>query len=124
MSSDITLAAEENSELANKLASEFKKKGFFDELRRKLLKDFQDSDTNKDLHRKIEKIVDNQVKKDPTLLSRGRGRAAALLDGTVSRDTDIQDPILKYVHNKTVESNELSQSVEESLRRIMEDLPT
>lgn len=45
--------------------------------------------THDDLRESIQSTVDEEVRKDPSLLTRTRGKAAALIEGVFSRQTDL-----------------------------------
>lgn len=130
-----TMADEEDT--AEELVTLFKRKGIFDQLRRSLYKEFHDSVrrlllleksfSNQDVYslliNSIQRIVDEQANKDPTLLDRERKKAAALIEGTISRGHEPEyKSVGDYINSHTVDSAELREKVEQMVREVLKDL--
>lgn len=70
---------------AKSLSISYKRKGYFDEKRKAILKDFQSTKAHDELLSTIKKIVEEIVHKKPELLLKNKGQLAALIEGTISR---------------------------------------
>jgi hypothetical protein len=83
------------------------------------------------LRNDIQSIVDEQVNKDPQLLTRQRGKAAALIEGVLSRQNDkprrhkdelqVYKPVGEYIDSKTTGSDELRNHVETIIKQLVEE---
>ncbi|KAG5367923.1 hypothetical protein CJU90_0103 [Yarrowia sp. C11] len=72
---------------ARKLVEEFRRSGKFDEMRREALAKFKESDLHGDIRQQIQEIVDKEIESQPQVLSRGRGKSAALIEGAINRSS-------------------------------------
>ncbi|AOW02014.1 complex proteins associated with Set1p component shg1-domain-containing protein [Yarrowia lipolytica] len=72
---------------ARKLVEEFRRSGKFDEMRRDALAKFKQSDLHGDIRQQIQEIVDKEIESQPQVLSRGRGKSAALIEGAINRNS-------------------------------------
>ncbi|KAG5355721.1 hypothetical protein CJU89_5429 [Yarrowia sp. B02] len=72
---------------ARKLVEEFRRSGKFDEMRREALALFKESDLHGDIRQQIQEIVDKEIESQPQVLSRGRGKSAALIEGAINRNS-------------------------------------
>lgn len=70
---------------AKSLSISYKRKGYFDDKRKAILKEFQTTKAHDELISTIKKIVDEIVHKNPELLLKNKGQLAALIEGTISR---------------------------------------
>lgn len=71
----------------------------------------------------IERIVDEQANRDPSLLERDRSKAAALVEGTISRGSEpFHKSVAKYIDSHTVDSDELTEKVEAMVRELIDEL--
>lgn len=70
---------------AKSLSISYKRKGYFDDKRKAILKEFQTTKAHDELLSTIKKIVDEIVHKNPELLLKNKGQLAALIEGTISR---------------------------------------
>src|SRR5271170_2242768 len=82
--SEIPLNKEQRITIDN-LLYRFKKKGGYDNLRKKVWADYIASDAKSKLTRSIQEVAEIEIDKDPNLLSRERGKAATLIQGAVDR---------------------------------------
>lgn len=105
---------------SKELVSIYKKNGAFDRRRRNLLSNFKELQTHNNLILKLQKIVDNTVKTDPTLLVGNRGKGAALIQTTLIQqqqadsilgivDRDIQEKIIDLPEFRNLLRDELEE---------------
>ncbi|KAK9467117.1 hypothetical protein V1512DRAFT_270907 [Lipomyces arxii] len=96
-----------------------KRRGLFDSLRKSVFTDFKDSPTNKTLISAIESIVETDSSNAP---SQNRGKAAALLEGSVNRSKEFGD-VNKYIDERvSVSNDELRSKVEAMVKDIFAEL--
>ncbi|EER32595.1 predicted protein [Candida tropicalis MYA-3404] len=89
---------------SKQLINIYKKKGKFDNQRKKLLDNFKQSQTYTNLLLKLKLLIEAKVKQDPSILMKNKGKMAALIQGEITTndnnellsivDKDIQDKIL------------------------------
>lgn len=106
---------------ARKLVEEFRRSGKFDEMRREALASFKDSDLHSDIRQQIQEIVDKEIEKQPQVLSRGRGKSAALIEGAMNRSSgtdSVYTRVDAYV-DKAVNSD-MEAKIEEVLNSMTE----
>ncbi|EEP78521.1 predicted protein [Uncinocarpus reesii 1704] len=63
----------------------FKKKGGFDAIRKKIWAEFNGSEAKKSFTSALIEMAESEIERDPSLLSRERGKAATLIEGAVDR---------------------------------------
>ena len=111
--SELPLNKEQRTTIEN-LLYRFKKKGGYDSLRKKVWADYNVSDTKSTLTTSIQEVAEIEIDKQPSLLSRERGKAATLIQGAVDRSG--------VYHNVEVEMDRLMaehlDTVLESVREI------
>ncbi|KAK9477568.1 complex proteins associated with Set1p component shg1-domain-containing protein [Lipomyces japonicus] len=99
----------------------FKRRGLFDDLRKSLFADYKDSNVNAELIAAIGSIVEQDISAT-TLAVRNRGKAAALLEGSVNR-SEAFAKVNSYVDETiSVKNSELSKKVEDFVRQINDGL--
>ncbi|KAL8951432.1 MAG: hypothetical protein Q9222_002593 [Ikaeria aurantiellina] len=99
--SELPLNATQRSTIDGLLHT-IKKKGEYDTLRKKVWSEFADSEAKKSFNEHLNELADAEIDRDPSLLSRDRGKAATLLQGAVDR-------------------SDIYKSVEISLDRLLSD---
>ncbi|KAK9386764.1 complex proteins associated with Set1p component shg1-domain-containing protein [Lipomyces mesembrius] len=100
----------------------FKRRGFFDSLRKSLFTDFKESSTHESLIAAIESLVESDS--SATLATRNRGKAAALLEGSVNRSTAFGN-VNKYIdEHVSTRNEELKRKIEDMVRQINTELRT
>ncbi|KAL8989060.1 MAG: hypothetical protein Q9177_001971 [Variospora cf. flavescens] len=62
-----------------------KKKGHWDRLRKEVWSQFEASDAKVSFNERLNELADAEIDRDPSLLSRDRGKAATLMQGAVDR---------------------------------------
>ncbi|KAL9012182.1 MAG: hypothetical protein Q9173_003033 [Seirophora scorigena] len=62
-----------------------KKKGHWDRLRKEVWSQFESSDAKASFNDRLNELADAEIDRDPSLLSRDRGKAATLMQGAVDR---------------------------------------
>ncbi|KAL8710043.1 MAG: hypothetical protein Q9220_005314 [cf. Caloplaca sp. 1 TL-2023] len=82
--SELPLNATQRSTIDGLLHT-IKKKGEYDTLRKKVWSEFADSEAKKSFNEHLNELADAEIDRDPSLLSRDRGKAATLLQGAVDR---------------------------------------
>ncbi|KAL8645383.1 MAG: hypothetical protein Q9226_007332 [Calogaya cf. arnoldii] len=82
--SELPLSATQRSTI-DELLHTIKKKGEYDTLRKKVWSDFVDSDEKNSFTNQLNELADAEIDRDPSFLSRDRGKAATLLQGAVDR---------------------------------------
>lgn len=70
---------------AKSLSISYKRKGYFDDKRKAILKEFKTTNAHDQLLSTIKEIVNKIVHKNPELLLKNKGQLAALIEGTLSR---------------------------------------
>ncbi|KAF7113616.1 hypothetical protein CNMCM5793_002972 [Aspergillus hiratsukae] len=63
----------------------FKKKGGFDNVRKKIWAEFHDGEARAEFTRSLIELAESEIEREPELLSRERGKAATLIEGAVDR---------------------------------------
>ncbi|KAK9354875.1 complex proteins associated with Set1p component shg1-domain-containing protein [Lipomyces doorenjongii] len=100
----------------------FKRRGLFDSLRKSLFADFKESSTHESLIAAIESLVESDS--SATLATRNRGKAAALLEGSVNRSEAFGN-VNKYIdEHVSTRNEELNRKIEEMVREINNELRT
>lgn len=70
--------------------------------------------TGDEFHQAIVNYVDDQVKKDPGLLTRDKSKSVALIEGSLNR-SKLYNDVQKYVEKHTTKSMTLRSHVNEKL---------
>ncbi|KAK9376749.1 complex proteins associated with Set1p component shg1-domain-containing protein [Lipomyces chichibuensis] len=100
----------------------FKRRGLFDSLRKSLFTDFKESPTHESLIAAIESLVESDS--SATLATRNRGKAAALLEGSVNRSEAFGN-VNKYIdEHVSTRNEELRRKIEDMVRQINTELRT
>ncbi|KAK9332234.1 complex proteins associated with Set1p component shg1-domain-containing protein [Lipomyces starkeyi] len=100
----------------------FKRRGLFDSLRKSLFTDFKESSTHESLIAAIESLVESDS--SATLATRNRGKAAALLEGSVNRSEAFGN-VNKYIdEHVSTRNEELKRKIEDMVRQINTELRT
>ncbi|KAK9485206.1 complex proteins associated with Set1p component shg1-domain-containing protein [Lipomyces starkeyi] len=100
----------------------FKRRGLFDSLRKSLFTDFKESSTHESLIAAIESLVESDS--SATLATRNRGKAAALLEGSVNRSEAFGN-VNKYIdEHVSTRNEELRGKIEDMVRQINTELRT
>ena len=75
--------------VVQQLVSHYKKSGQFDATRRQLLRDFESSEEGQALRERLRGLVDDEVRRDPSLVAGGsnRSKATAVVSQAVDRST-------------------------------------
>ncbi|KAL7270055.1 hypothetical protein RUND412_007252 [Rhizina undulata] len=73
------------------LKTTYKKRGHFDSLRKDLFARFNDSEAKPALLTSLERTVDREIDRDPSILARDRTSAARILEGVVERTHAYED---------------------------------
>ncbi|KAL4978357.1 complex proteins associated with Set1p component shg1-domain-containing protein [Aspergillus desertorum] len=76
------------------LLHNFKKKGGFDHIRKKIWSEFHDGEAKAEFTRRLTEIAESEIDREPQLLSREQGKAATLIEGAVDR-SDIYKTVEK-----------------------------
>jgi len=100
------------------LVEMYKKSGHFDQLRRDLMREFYDSE-GVSLVERLKALVDQEVENDPSLLTREKGKATALLTGAMER-SKISEDALKLIKSSILESPEFRERVQKSVGALYE----
>ncbi|EDK40060.2 hypothetical protein PGUG_04158 [Meyerozyma guilliermondii ATCC 6260] len=109
---------------AKSLMSIYKRSGAFDQQRKRLLEDFKSSETHKNLLLKLQMMLDNKVKNDPSILAKNRGKMGALIQGEiVNQHSSTNDPGLlgivdKDIQEKIIESPDFRHLIESEIKDI------
>lgn len=101
---------------ARKLVEEFRRSGKFDEMRREALASFKESDLHGDIRQQIQEIVDKEIESQPGVLSRGRGKSAALIEGAINRHSG-KDSV--YTKVDAYVDGAIDQSVEARIEEVL-----
>ncbi|KAK9361853.1 complex proteins associated with Set1p component shg1-domain-containing protein [Lipomyces starkeyi] len=100
----------------------FKRRGLFDSLRKSLFTDFKESSTHESLIAAIESLVESDS--SATLATRNRGKAAALLEGSVNRSEAFGN-VNKYIdEHVSTRNEELKRKIEDMVLQINTELRT
>lgn len=109
---------------AKLLMSIYKRSGAFDQQRKRLLEDFKSSETHKNLLLKLQMMLDNKVKNDPSILAKNRGKMGALIQGEiVNQHSSTNEPGLlgivdKDIQEKIIESPDFRHLIESEIKDI------
>ncbi|EEQ30929.1 arginine rich protein [Microsporum canis CBS 113480] len=82
--SELPISTAQRTAIDNLLYS-FKKKGGFDAVRKEVWAKFNDSDAKNSFTASLIEMAESEIERDPSLLSRERGKAATLISGAVDR---------------------------------------
>ncbi|KAL8763202.1 MAG: hypothetical protein Q9184_000919 [Pyrenodesmia sp. 2 TL-2023] len=82
--SELPLSATQRSDIDGLLHT-LKKKGHYDTVRKNVWSQFVESDANNNFKDRLHELADAEIDRDPSLLSRDRGKAATLMQGAVDR---------------------------------------
>ncbi|KAL8886838.1 MAG: hypothetical protein Q9192_006422, partial [Flavoplaca navasiana] len=82
--SELPLSATQRSTIEDLLHT-IKKKGEYDTLRKQVWSEFVESDEKNKFTNQLNELADTEIDRDPSFLSRDRGKAATLLQGAVDR---------------------------------------
>ncbi|EGW35287.1 uncharacterized protein SPAPADRAFT_53584 [Spathaspora passalidarum NRRL Y-27907] len=111
---------------SKQLTTIYKKNGQFDSQRKQLLENFKQSETYANLLLKLKILVENKVKQDPTILTKNKGKMAALIQGEIINDSSGAAGLLSIVdrdiQDKIIDSPEFHNVIREQLmdiRRIL-----
>lgn len=115
-----------NSEMkdSKELTDIYKKNGSFDQQRKELLENFKTSETHSNLLLKLKLMVESKVKQDPSLLTKNKGKMAALIQGEIisQHNMDGSNSLLsivdKDIQEKIIDSPEFHESLRYELRDI------
>ncbi|KAK9371060.1 complex proteins associated with Set1p component shg1-domain-containing protein [Lipomyces kononenkoae] len=98
----------------------FKRRGLFDSLRKSVFTDFKESSTYESLITAIESLVESDS--SATLTTRNRGKAAALLEGSVNRSEAFGN-VNKYIdEHVSTRNDELEKKIVDLVRQIDTEL--
>ncbi|KAH1547284.1 hypothetical protein KXX57_002760 [Aspergillus fumigatus] len=92
----------------------FKKKGGFDNVRKKIWAEFHDGEARAEFTKLLIELAESEIEREPELLSRERGKAATLIEGAVDR-SDVYKKAEKLID--ALASNHL-QFILDSVREI------
>ncbi|KAF2398839.1 hypothetical protein EJ06DRAFT_558017 [Trichodelitschia bisporula] len=81
---DLPLNPAQNSAIET-LLNTFKKSGEFDKLRKTVFAEFEQSDVKPKMQKALEELTDAEIDRQPSLLSKDRRNAAALIEGAAER---------------------------------------
>ncbi|PYH99312.1 hypothetical protein BO71DRAFT_369178, partial [Aspergillus ellipticus CBS 707.79] len=81
---ELPLSAAQHTAIENLLHS-FKKRGGFDTIRKKIWSEFHDGEGKVEFTNLLVELAEKEIDREPGLLSRGRGKAATLIEGAVDR---------------------------------------
>lgn len=120
--------SEHNKNLVMKDSKElmaiYKKNGSFDQRRRELLERFKKSETHSNLLLKLKLMVENKVKQDPTILTKNKGKMAALVQGEIISQHNMDDRnsllsiVEKDIQEQIIDSPDFHNSLRFELRDI------
>ena len=96
----------------------FKKSGKFDAMRKQALRSFEQSQDGIAFKAELEKLVDAELRRDPTLAARDRGKAATLIGGAVDRST-CYTHARKQATERIFGQSSFRLMIEEEIRSIM-----
>ncbi|KAI2295304.1 hypothetical protein LOZ03_001171 [Ophidiomyces ophidiicola] len=82
--SELPITSAQRNAIDNLLYS-FKKKGGFDNARKKIWAEFNESEAKKSFIESLTQMAESEIERDTSLLSRERGKAATLIEGAVDR---------------------------------------
>ncbi|RHZ64266.1 BOD1/SHG1 domain-containing protein [Aspergillus thermomutatus] len=74
----------------------FKKKGGFDNVRKKIWAEFHDGEARAEFTKLLIELAESEIDREPELLSRERGKAATLIEGAVDR-SDVYKRAEKFI---------------------------
>ncbi|EFE29791.1 uncharacterized protein ARB_03132 [Trichophyton benhamiae CBS 112371] len=111
--SELPISTAQRTTIENLLYS-FKKKGGFDAVRKEVWAKFNDSDAKNSFTASLIEMAESEIERDPSLLSRERGKAATLISGAVDR-SDLHSGIEETVD--AIISNHIDEILA-SLRKI------
>ncbi|OLL25986.1 Set1 complex component shg1 [Neolecta irregularis DAH-3] len=101
------------------LVEMYKKSGQFDQLRRDLMREFYDTE-GVTLVERLKVLVDQEVENDPSLLTREKGKATALLTGAMER-SKISEDALKLIKSSILESPQFCERVQKNIGAMYEE---
>lgn len=104
---------------ARKLVEEFRRSGKFDEMRREALATFKQSDLHTDIRQQIQEIVDKEIESQPQVLSRGRGKSAALIEGAINRSSG-KDSV--YTKVDAYVDGAIDESLEKKIQDVLQGM--
>lgn len=113
---------------SRQLTTVYKRSGAFDQQRKQLLDDFKKSETHKNLLLKLQTMVDNKVKNDPSILAKNRGKMAALLQGEIvsqhsaGHEAGLLAVVDKDIQEKIIELAEFRKTIQDEIRDIRRKL--
>ncbi|KAL8739407.1 MAG: hypothetical protein Q9190_007794 [Brigantiaea leucoxantha] len=103
--SELPLTATQRSTIEG-LQHTIKKKGEWDALRKKVWSEFIESDEKKAFTERLNELAEAEIDRDPSLLSRERGKAAAMMQGPIDRtdiyksiESSLEDLIAKHLNH-------------------------
>ncbi|GAM33371.1 hypothetical protein TCE0_004r00221 [Talaromyces pinophilus] len=82
--SDLPLTQDQQTAIQSLLVA-FKKKGGFDNYRKKIWADFDNSEFKAKFTNALQELAEKEIEREPAHLSRDRGKAATLIEGAVDR---------------------------------------
>lgn len=103
------------------LALRFKRDGSFDKQRKILLENFKGSQTHKNLLLKLKLMVENKVRRDPSLLLANKGKVAALIQGELFSEqggSSVLGIVDKDIQEKILDSPEFFEKVKVQIKDI------
>ncbi|KAF8249614.1 hypothetical protein K440DRAFT_522692, partial [Wilcoxina mikolae CBS 423.85] len=65
------------------LQNDFKKRGHFDSIKKEVFAQFYGSDIMVQLRERLEDSTDSELTRDPSLMARDRGKAAAMIERSI-----------------------------------------
>lgn len=107
------------------LVSHYKKSGAFDKRRKLLLENFKQSQTHTNLLLKLKLMVESKVKNDPSILTKNKGKMAALIQGEIignARGSAILSIVDKDIQDKIIDSSEFHDSLRAEVKDIKRKL--
>ncbi|KAK9463498.1 complex proteins associated with Set1p component shg1-domain-containing protein [Lipomyces oligophaga] len=121
MSSESANGAAETPVTAEEILTVLKRRGLFDNIRKRLFTEFKESDA----HSSLITAIQTQIESDTSIASlarRNRGKAAALLEGSVNRSVAFGG-VNKYVERKvSTKNDELMSEIRQMIREVFQEL--
>ncbi|CAG8647705.1 3087_t:CDS:2, partial [Paraglomus occultum] len=103
------------------VASEFKRKGAFDELRRELLEEFLKSDKGKEFNERLKLLFEARTDGDPSLLDKDRTEIHVILLNDFDKARE-DEKIKEYILKEIIESTEYQAALVQRLGSIVTEL--
>ncbi|KAI8098494.1 complex proteins associated with Set1p component shg1-domain-containing protein [Halteromyces radiatus] len=106
---------------AEEIVLQLKRKGTFDELRKRLLADFQTEPAGQQFMKKIQDFMEDMITKDPSLLDKDKSAFHSLMLNEIEK-TGMYQTIQKEIVTTLMQADDFQKRVEDEMNTVLNNL--